>query len=64
MSADCPKGSFNAHWFAFFNALTFQIVIGTPLILYAKSIGASSTVLGLLAAATPLMTMLQLPAAK
>lgn len=64
MSNDCPKGSFNAHWFAFFNALTFQIVIGTPLILYAKSIGASSTVLGLLAAATPLMTMLQLPAAK
>jgi len=64
VSADCPKGSFNAHWFAFFNALTFQIVIGTPLILYAKSIGASSTVLGLLAAATPLMTLLQLPAAK
>jgi len=64
VSADCPKGSFNAHWFAFFNALTFQIIIGTPLILYAKSIGASSTVLGLLAAATPLMTILQLPAAK
>ncbi len=64
MSTDCPKGSFNAHWFAFFNALTFQIIIGTPLFLYAKSIGASSTVLGLLAAATPLMTMLQLPAAK
>jgi MFS family permease len=64
VSTDCPKGSFNAHWFAFFNALTFQIIIGTPLFLYAKSIGASSTVLGLLAAATPLMTMLQLPAAK
>ena len=64
MSTDCPKGSINAHWFAFFNALTFQIIIGTPLFLYAKSIGASSTVLGLLAAATPLMTMLQLPAAK
>jgi MFS family permease len=64
VSTDCPKGSINAHWFAFFNALTFQIIIGTPLFLYAKSIGASSTVLGLLAAATPLMTMLQLPAAK
>lgn len=64
MSTDCPKGSFNAHWFAFFNALTFQIIIGTPLFLYAKCIGASSTVLGLLAAAAPLMTMLQLPAAK
>ena len=64
MSTDCPKGSINAHGFAFFNALTFQIIIGTPLFLYAKSIGASSTVLGLLAAATPLMTMLQLPAAK
>lgn len=34
------------------------------MILYAKSLGATSTVIGILAAFTPLMTVLQLPAAK
>lgn len=34
------------------------------MILYAKSIGATSTVVGVVAAFTPLMTVLQLPAAK
>ena len=34
------------------------------MILYAKSIGATSSVVGILAAFTPLMTVLQLPAAK
>ena len=64
MSEGCPKGSFNIHWFQLFNALTIQIVLGAPLILYAQSIGASSTVLGVLASFTPLTTVLQLPASK
>jgi len=59
-----PKGAFNAHWFNLFNALSFQIILGAPIIIYAKSIGASSTVLGIIAALTPLMTVLQLPAAQ
>lgn len=46
------------------NAVSFQIILGAPIILYAKSIGATSTVVGILAAFTPLMTVLQLPAAK
>ena len=46
------------------NALSFQIILGAPMILYAKSLGATSTVVGVLAAFTPLMTVLQLPAAK
>ena len=46
------------------NAVSFQIILGAPLILYAKSIGASSTIIGVLAAFTPIMTMLQWPAAK
>jgi len=64
VSSPYPKGSFNAHWFNFFNALSFQIILGAPIILYAKSIGASSTMLGIIASLTPLMTVLQLPAAK
>jgi MFS family permease len=48
----------------FMNAVSFQIILGAPIILYAKSIGAGSTVLGILASFTPLMTVLQWPAAK
>jgi len=59
-----PPGSFNAHWFNFFNAVSFQIILGAPIIIYAKSIGASSTVLGIIASFTPLMTVFQLPAAQ
>ena len=59
-----PKGSFNIHWFGIFNAISFQIILGAPIILYAKSIGASSTVLGIIASFTPLMTVFQLPAAQ
>lgn len=59
-----PVGAFNAHWFQMFNAIAFQIMMGAPIILYAKSLGATSTVLGILAAFTPLMTVMQLPAAR
>lgn len=64
VSQHYPKGSFNAHWFSLCNAVSFQIILGAPIILYAQSIGASSTVLGILASFTPLMTVLQLPAAQ
>ncbi len=64
MHSEIPKGSFNAHWFNFFNAVSFQIMMGAPIILYAKSIGASSTVIGIVASFTPLMTVFQLPAAR
>lgn len=60
---DFPPGALNLNGFSFFNAVSFQIVLGAPVILYAKSLGASSLVLGTLAALTPLLTMLQLVAA-
>jgi len=47
-----------------FNAVAFQIMMGAPIILFAKSLGATSTVLGIVAAFTPLMTVMQLPAAR
>jgi MFS family permease len=59
-----PRGSFNTHWFSLFNAVSFQVMMGAPIIVYAKSLGASSTVLGIIAAFTPLMTVFQLPAAQ
>ncbi len=59
-----PRGSFNAHWFSLFRAGSFQITRGAPIFVYAKSLDASSTVLGLIAALSPLMTIFQLPASR
>ena len=64
MSSPYPKGAFNSHWFNLFNAIAFQVMMGAPIVLFAKSLGASSTVLGIIAAFTPLMTVMQLPAAR
>ncbi len=58
-----PAGAANANLFSFFNAINWGIVLGAPLILYAKSLGASALVLGVIAAVMPLMTTLQMPAA-
>lgn len=58
-----PDGVTNANWFSFYNAISFQIFLGPPLILYAKSLGASATMLGVLASLTPLLTVFQIPAA-
>lgn len=58
-----PAGAYDANWFSFFNAMSWQITIGAPAILYAKSQGASATVLGIIAALTPLLVILQIPAA-
>ena len=41
-----PAGLHNAFPFSTFNALSFQIVLGSPMVLYAKTLGASATVLG------------------
>ncbi len=61
---DDRRWRISAHTFQFFNAITFQIVMGAPIIVYAKTLGASSTVLGIIASFTPLMTVFQLPAAQ
>ena len=59
-----PPGALNVNGFSFFNAVSFQIVLGAPVILFAKSLGASSFVLGTIAALTPLLNTLQLLAAR
>ena len=53
----------NANLFSLYNQLNFQITLGAPMILYAKSLGASSTTIGIVAALAPLLTVLQLPTA-
>jgi len=54
----------NAYWFSIFNALSYQMVLGSPIVLYAKSLGASATVLGIIAGMMPLLVIFQIPAAR
>lgn len=61
--AGFPPGLHNAFNFSAFNALSFQIVLGSPMILYAKSLEASATVLGIIAGMMPLLVIFQIPAA-
>lgn len=58
-----PAGLNNAFLFATFNALSFQIILGSPMVLYAKGQGASATLLGILAGMMPLLVIFQIPAA-
>ncbi len=58
-----PPGIANAFLFATFNALSYQMVLGSPMVLYAKSLHASATVLGIIAGMMPLLVIFQIPAA-
>src|SRR5262245_3772493 len=58
-----PKGLDNAFLFSAFNALSFQIVLGSSMVLYAKTLQASATVLGIIAGMMPLLVIFQIPAA-
>src|SRR5947209_1710024 len=58
-----PPGLHNAFLFSTFNALSYQIVLSSPMVLYAKSLEASATVLGIIAGMMPLLVIFQIPAA-
>src|SRR5262249_22440596 len=62
-TASFPEGLNNAFVFSFFNALSFQIVLSSPMVLYARTLGASATVLGIIAGMMPLLVIFQIPAA-
>lgn len=54
----------NIFLFTIFNALSYQIILGSTMVLYAKDIGASATVLGIVAGMMPTLVIFQIPAAK
>lgn len=62
--AQFPPGIGNVFGFATFNALSFQMILSSPMVLYAKSLGASATVLGLIAGMMPLLVIFQIPASR
>lgn len=55
-----PPRIHNAYWFQAFNAVSWQIALGSPLILFARELGAPAVVLGLLAGLVSLTSSLQL----
>lgn len=59
-----PSGIKNIFLFTVFNALSYQIILSSPMVLYAKSLGARATVLGIVAGMMPLLVVFQIPAAK
>jgi MFS family permease len=54
----------HAYWFQGFNAASWQICLGSPLILFARELGAPAVVLGILAGLAPLTSVLQLAVAR
>ena len=58
-----PRGVQSLFWFFFLNFLSCQIIMDSPIFLYAESLGASATIMGLIAGMTPLMVIFQIPAA-
>lgn len=52
------------HLFQSTNAMSYQIALGSPLILFAREMGASAVAIGLISGFTPLLSTLQLPMAK
>jgi len=58
-----PTGLHNAFLFAAFNALSYQLVLSSPMVLYAKTLGASATILGVIVGMMPLLVIFQIPAA-
>ena len=61
--ASFPPGLHNAFLFSGFNALSYPLVLSSPMVLYAKTLGASATVLGIIAGMMPLLVIFQIPAA-
>lgn len=49
-----------AYWYEGLNAVSYQICLGSPLILFANQLGASAVVLGILAGLSPLTSVIQL----
>ena len=59
-----PPGAKNSFYFQFFNTASFGCVLGVPIILFFKDLGASVTTLGIITSLAPLLIILQIPASR
>jgi MFS family permease len=58
-----PPGLGNVYVYETFNAVSWIVVLGSPMLLYLQRLHASATVLALAASLGPAMSILQIPAA-
>ena len=63
-AAVMPRGVGNAYLFQIFNSSSWSLILGTPMLLFLKSMDASAATLGATVAMTPLFAALQIPAAQ
>jgi MFS family permease len=58
-----PKGLHNVYIYEIFNATSWIVILGSPMLLFFQRLHASATVLAIAAGLAPVMTLLQVPAA-
>lgn len=58
-----PSGIHNVYIFDIFNAASWTVVMGAPMLLFLQHLHATATVLALAASLSPLLVTLQIPAA-
>src|SRR5580692_8715110 len=59
-----PQGIHNAYLFDMFNAMSWTVVLGSPMLLFFQHLHATATILAVSASLAPLLTILQIPAAR
>jgi MFS family permease len=59
-----PPGVHNVYIFEIFNTVSWSIVLGAPMLLFLQHLNATATILAVAASLSPLLNILQIPAAR
>ena len=59
-----PRGIQNAYFFDIFNTISWTVVLASPMLLFFQHLRATATVLAIAASLSPLLVILQIPAAR
>jgi hypothetical protein len=59
-----PPGIHNVYIFDLFNTTSWIVVLGSPMLLYLQHLNATATILAIAASLSPLLNILQIPAAR
>jgi len=63
-SEPMPPGIHNVYIFDIFNTTSWSVVLGAPMLLFLQHLNATATVIAIAACLSPLLTVLQIPAAR
>jgi len=59
-----PPGVHNVYIFEMFNTTSWSVVLGAPMLLFLQHLSATATILAIAACLSPLLNILQIPAAR